>query len=239
MSARRRIGAFFDLDGTLLAPDSLEWRFVRYLVARDSITASHAAGWLGHLAKQIARDPRAAVFGNKWYLAGIPESIVEEWEGTISRGTLPLFDEGVDRVHWHLERRHRVVLVTGTLAPLARAVARHLPCGVEVRATELETMGGHFTGRLRGVHMRGKEKARAVSEEAAAFDIDLEESFAYGNAASDLEMLEAVGRATATNPSWWLRRLAFKRGWAVYRWNLSRSTKAGARANGLAIREAR
>jgi HAD superfamily hydrolase (TIGR01490 family) len=236
-----KIGAFFDLDGTLLAPPSLEWRFICYLRARKAFRTSAAARWLGELAKRILvlGDPHAAIFGNKQYLAGIPESLVEEWEGTISREILPLFDKGIDRVRWHLERRHRVVLVTGTLAPLARAVARHFPCGVEARATELETRGGRFTGRLCGAHMSAKEKARAVREEAAAFGINLEESFAYGNTASDFEMLEAVRRASAVNPSWWLRHLALKRGWAVDRWNLSRTMEAGARSNRLAIREAR
>jgi|SRR5580700_3393094 putative phosphoserine phosphatase/1-acylglycerol-3-phosphate O-acyltransferase len=241
MTAPKKIGAFFDLDGTLLAPPSLEWRFIRYLVARNLIGAADGARWLGELAKWILvpGDLRGAIFGNKQYLAGLPETIVDEWEGTISPESLSLFEEGIDRVHWHLERRYRVVLVTGTLAPLARAVARHLPCQVEVRATELETSDGRFTGWLCGAHMSANEKARAVREEAAASGIDLSESFAYGNAASDREMLEAVGRAAAVNPSWRLRRLALKRGWATHCWNLQLEVKAGVRANGLAIRAAR
>jgi HAD superfamily hydrolase (TIGR01490 family) len=239
MSVAKKIGAFFDLDGTLLAPPSLEWRFIRYLVARNAVGSPEAARWLGQLAKQLVGDPRAAIFGNKQYLAGLPESIVEEWGATISRESLLLFDEGIDRVLWHLERRDRVVLVTGTLAPLARAVARDLPCGVEVRGTELETGGGRFTGRLCGLHVGAKEKARAVREEAAAFGIDLEESFAYGNTSSDLEMLEAAGRSAVVNPTRRLRRLALKRNWVVYHWNLPRTVEAGARANAIAIREAR
>ena len=239
MMVPKKIGAFFDLDGTLLAPPSLEWRFIRYLLTRDAIRFVHGARWLGELAKRIVGEPRAAVFENKQYLAGIPENIVEEWEAKISRETLPLFEEGIDRVHWHLEHRHRVVLVTGTLAPLARAVARHLPCGVEVRATELATSDGRFTGRRCGAHMSANEKARAVREEAAASGIDLSESFAYGNAASDREMLGAVGRTAVVNPSRRLRRLALKRGWAIHCWNLQPGVKARARASGLSIRAAR
>ena len=37
MNATQKIGAFFDLDGTLLAPPSLEWRFIGYLMERDEI----------------------------------------------------------------------------------------------------------------------------------------------------------------------------------------------------------
>lgn len=241
MTAPKKIGAFFDLDGTLLLPPSLEWRFIRYLLARNAIRSAQCARWLGELARRILvpGDHRGTIFGNKQYLAGIPENIVEEWGATISPESLLLFEEGIDRVHWHLERRHRVVLVTGTLAPLARAVARHLPCGVEVRATELETTSRHFTGRLRGFHTSSEEKARVVREEAAAYGIDLSESFAYGNAAFDREMLEAVGQAAVVNPSWRLRRLALKQGWAIHCWNLHPGVKAGARANGLAIRAAR
>jgi hypothetical protein len=45
MNAARKIGAFFDLDGTLLAAPSLEWRFIGYLLERDEITTVNVARW--------------------------------------------------------------------------------------------------------------------------------------------------------------------------------------------------
>jgi HAD superfamily hydrolase (TIGR01490 family) len=159
------------------------------------------------------------VLANKSYLAGIHESVVEEWGNTIVLGSLPLFTKGIDGMRWHLERGHRVVLVTGTLAPLARAMAHHFPNGLEVRATELATKDGRSTGRLLGAHLSFDEKARVVREEAAAFDISLAHSFAYGNEMSDVAMLKTVGHPVAVNPSSRLKHEAQKRGWAVHSWS--------------------
>jgi HAD superfamily hydrolase (TIGR01490 family) len=218
VSDSEKIGAFFDLDGTLLAPRSLEWNFITFLLARDEIRTANVTRWLAHSAKNILRDPREATLGNKHYLAGIPETIVADWEHAFSSTTPPLFIEGTNRMKWHLERRHRVFLVTGTLAPLARAIVRHMPCGVEVCATELEIRDGRFTGRLAGAHLGYEEKARVLQEAAAAYGIAPARSYAYGNQMSDLRMLETVGNPAAVNPSWRLERAARKRGWNISRW---------------------
>ena len=239
MNAARKIGAFFDLDGTLLAAPSLEWRFIGYLLERDEITTLNVARWGLQSAMNFPGSGRRAILANKCYLAGIPESLIEEWEKTIVRGSLPLLVGGIDRVHWHLEREHRLVLVTGTLAPLARAIARHLPLGLEVRATELEITNGRFTGRISGQHLSFEEKARAIREEAAKFDLDLSQSFAYGNEMSDAGMLKAAGHPAAANASWRLKREARKRGWTAYEWADSRDTGRRPRNAALAPKEAR
>ena len=219
MNAPQKAGAFFDLDGTLLAPPSLEWRFIGYLLERDEIRTVSVARWIAQSARAFLGKGHRAVLANKYYLRGIQESVVGEWEKTIAPGSLPLLIEGINRMRWHLESGHRVVLVTGTLAPLARAMACHLPYGVEVRATELEIKDGQFTGRISGVHLSFEEKARVMRREAARSDLDLSKSFAYGNEMSDAAMLESVGHPAAVNASWRLDRKARGRGWTVLRWS--------------------
>ena len=94
MNSPGKIGAFFDLDGTLLAPPSLEWRFIGYLLERDEITTKNVARWVVQSAKAVLNGGRRAVLANKNYLAGIHESVVEEWANTIAHGSLPLFVGG-------------------------------------------------------------------------------------------------------------------------------------------------
>jgi putative phosphoserine phosphatase/1-acylglycerol-3-phosphate O-acyltransferase len=239
MSAARKIGAFFDLDGTLLAPPSLEWRFIGYLMERDEIRTVNVARWIARSAGTFLSNGHRSVLANKYYLAGIQESVVGEWKKTIAPGSLPLLIEGINRMRWHLESGHRVVLVTGTLAPLARAMARQLPYGVEVRATELETKDGQFTGRLSGAHVSFEEKERVIRREAAISDLDLSNSFAYGNEMSDAGMLAAVGHPAAVNASWGLDRKARRRGWTVLRWSGSHEEKERQVDATLAPREVR
>src|SRR5215469_2081967 len=138
MSAPERIGAFFDFDGTLMESPSLERRFFAYLYRRGEIQRENFERWAAQAARAFLRKPRAAFLGNKFYLAGIHDSFVEEWAGIIAKDSLPLLPDGAAQIRWHLERGHRVVLVTGTLAPLLRAIASHLPAGVVIHATEVE-----------------------------------------------------------------------------------------------------
>jgi HAD superfamily hydrolase (TIGR01490 family) len=221
-SPQQNIAAFFDLDGTLLPPPSLEWRFIGYLLERDEISSLHVARWLAHFAKNILRDAHRAIAGNKFYLAGLNPSLVSDWEISLTtpssaEDSLPLFGQGLERIAWHHARNHRIFLVTGTLAPLAEIIARRIaaqiPGPIEVQATELETTSGvpqgatQWTGRLTAEHMSNKAKARALKTLAATHHLDLAQSYAYGDSASDLPMLESVAHPFIVNPSGRLARI--------------------------------
>ncbi|MGA3295074.1 MAG: HAD-IB family hydrolase [Candidatus Acidiferrales bacterium] len=229
MNAPEKIGAFFDIDGTLLPPPSLEWRFLAWLIARDELGGRDVTRWLAQLAKTLWHDPRGATLGNKKHLAGLRESLAADWGDSRTPDSLPLFERGAERVAWHLGQGHRVFLVSGTLAPLARIIARRISGRVEVRATELELSDARWTGRLAGEHLRGEAKARAVRALASRYDLELGESYAYGNCLADLPMLECVGRPAAVNPSVGFERIACSEGnadarrtpsfgWQVHNW---------------------
>jgi HAD superfamily hydrolase (TIGR01490 family) len=217
MSASK-IGAFFDLDGTLLPKPSLEWRFLGHLLARNKITSAAVLRWLGNWAKTVLRNLHAAVDGNKSYLAGLRESLARDWANSLKPGSPQMFSEGLARIAWHITQQHQVFFVSGTLGFLARAIARSLPGHIEVIATELEVRGGYWTGRLAGEHMSGNAKSRAVRTLAQQRGLRLELSYAYGDQITDLPMLEAVGHPFAVNPAERLRRIARKRGWPVCDW---------------------
>jgi HAD superfamily hydrolase (TIGR01490 family) len=238
-SAPERIGAFFDLDGTLLPPPSLEWRFVAYLLAREEMGGAEIGRWLAHSAKSVLRDPRGATSGNKMYLAGLRESLAVDWHDSLAPGAPRFFPAGIERMVWHLAQGHRVFLVSGTLEPLARAVARHLPGYVEVCATPLETRAGRWTGRIAGAHMSGEAKGRAVRSMAARFGLALWESYAYGNSVTDLPMLDAVGRRVAVNPRGRLRRIARREGWESCVWTEPSAAMPAASTSDLSSEEAR
>ena len=237
MSVSEKIGAFFDLDGTLVAPPSLEWRFIGFLLARDELRTIDIARWLGYFSKKIFPDPRAATVGNKRYLAGLRESLAAEWEKSLDERVLPFYPEANGRMTWHWSQGHRVFLVTGTLDFLAWAVAQRLPGPVAVCATQLEVDGGRWTGRLASEHMSGDAKARAVRNLASRLGLSLWDSYAYGNSINDLPMLDSVGHRTAVNPPARLARIARSEGWPAHDWRESASRTR--QPQQLAAREAR
>jgi HAD superfamily hydrolase (TIGR01490 family) len=234
-------GAFFDLDGTLLPAPSLEWRFVGYLLERDELSSEHAGRWLARFAGTFWRGLAGATQGNKHYLCGISQALVNDWERSLAPGFLravwlPFFERALERIVWHGAQGHRVFFVSGTLAPLARLAARSLSTVVSadigVCATELEVAPRSpqvWSGRIVGEHMSGSAKLRAVKMLAARYGLDLARSYAYGDSSGDLPMLEGVGNAVAVNPTRSLARVARKRAWATCVW----TETFGESANGL------
>lgn len=253
MSSRQTIAAFFDLDGTLLPAPSVECRFVRYLLSRRRLGASNIARWLLHGASSFLHGPRQAVEQNKFYLAWLPISLAGDWGDSIAfdcsnlKPGFEIFREGLNRIAWHQSRDHRVFLVSGTLAPLARVVAAVLPGRVEAAATELKILdkahsadqplangaddavrvfpvnqtSAVWTGELAGTHMVGKAKLRALRALATQYHLDLGSSYAYGDSIADCAMLESVGHPEVVNPSRSMAFVARKRGWPVSRWALA------------------
>jgi len=142
--------------------------------------------------------------------------------------------EGVDQVAWHAQQGHAIVLVSGTLAPLAQEMAlalvvrlavRGIAASVAVCATRLEENDGQWTGRIVGDAMFGEAKERAVRRLAGEKGFELAQCYAYGDCISDRWMLEAVGRPAAVNPSRRLETLARRKRWPVLTWAEGKKTK--------------
>jgi phosphoserine phosphatase len=73
---------------------------------------------------------------------------------------------------------------------------------------------GRYTGRM-AFYAYGPGKADAIRALAERNGIDLAESSAYSDSATDLPMLEAVGHPVAVNADRPLARIARERDWEV------------------------
>ena len=92
---------------------------------------------------------------------------------------------------------------------------------------------GRFNGKLSGPFMYGEGKVEAMRLFAAEHEVDLAESWAYSDSASDLPMLRAVGNAVCVNPDPELTAVAQAEGWRVMRFErLGRRLAVGAAAAG-------
>jgi HAD superfamily hydrolase (TIGR01490 family) len=223
------VAAFFDLDGTLVARPSLERRFFGMLRYRGAIPVRNYLFWLWEEVRLCPRGISASLRANKMYLRGLAAHLREMGKPTSAPG---FFDDGISRVAWHARQGHAIVLVSGTLQPLAEVVARVLEAELAARAlflrvrvcaTRLEETKGRWTGRMLGDAMRGEVKARAVMAAAIEMRLDLAGCYAYGDNADDQWMLAAVGRPVAVNPGEELACLARMRGWPVLYWEKEES----------------
>ena len=217
------IAAFFDLDGTLVAPPSLERRFFGMLRYRRAIPAKNYLLWLRDAVRLAPRGIGRMLQTNKRYLRGIA---VNPW--SIGLNPAPrFFAEGLERIAWHAEKGHRIVLLSGTLEPMAQAAAQAIESGlassgiisgIRTCATCLEVADGRWTGKILREAMIGEAKGRAVKEIALEMNLDLAHSYAYGDSADDRWLLAAVGRPFAVNPTVELGRLARVLGWPSLSW---------------------
>jgi HAD superfamily phosphoserine phosphatase-like hydrolase len=258
---RGGVAAFFDLDGTLLAPPSLERRFFRTLWYRREIRAKNCFLWLKEAFRLMPRGLSATLQGNKMYLRGLQifdergegDGNVSSWhkDGHLAEGQasapprrtprLPVptfFPRAIETAAWHAKQGHEVVIISGTLQPLAQMIARALETKVAARgitivirviATRLEEMDGRWTGRILGEAMFGEAKARAARGLAADMRLDLGRCYAYGDGLHDRWLMEVVGWPTAVNPSKELAGIARTRGWPVLNWEREESLTRGRR----------
>jgi HAD superfamily hydrolase (TIGR01490 family) len=227
--------AFFDIDGTLLAKPSLERRFVWELQRRGRIPARNYFAWLAETIRLCLRSPRhllAAVQTNKSYLRGVRAEIPfasDTDRGREARnGWLPeFFPAAIQRVWWHALRGDAIVLVSGTLAPLAQIVQfalqrellwRGVECTIFSIATQMEIADGCWTGGVEGAAILGEEKAFAMKKFACAQNISLARCSAYGDSSLDRWMLGAVCHAFAVNPTRRLQRIARSSDWPILHW---------------------
>ena len=226
---RGRIAAVFDIDGTLLPPPSLELRLVAHLALHGEMRFGAVGKWLRSLVPQILRMWRGGtelsarprmLDENKTYLKGVRINAVERW---IARefAELEFFSRALEIVDWHRRRGHAIVLISGTLAPLARAVGRLLASGEEIHicATDLECERERWTGRVDGDAICGPAKESALTRLAAERHFDLSRSYAYANSLKDRWLLGAVGHAIAVNAGSRLAQHARRRGWPLADWN--------------------
>jgi HAD superfamily hydrolase (TIGR01490 family) len=234
------VAAFFDLDGTLVPRPSLEKRLFSMLRYQHLIGLRNYFWWAVEAVRLAPRGINQILHANKMYLQGvrggtdIPVRLFLPSESKKHaelrrqvRLPVPLYCQAIERVAWHAERRHLIVIVSGTFKLLAEKTARTLehelrarglPHKIRVCATRLEEQDGRWTGRILGEAMYGEAKARAIARIAAEADLDLLRSFAYGDSSCDRWMLEAVGKPAAVNPSNDLARIAHRNDWSVLRW---------------------
>ena len=222
--------AFFDVDGTLLPLPSLELRFFWNLLRRGKIPVANCFLWGATIFRRHAKEVLQAAQSNKTYLRGVHcDDVIGDLTTGLERWMPEFYPQAIQRVWLHALRGDSIVLVTGTLAPLARIVKlalerellwRGVEIEIQVIATELSASAGCWTGSVLGAPMCGDAKAIAVKEFARNRAVLPARCSVYGDHLLDRPMFEALGRAFVVNPSSGLLRLARRKGWQVLRWGI-------------------
>ncbi|MET8141384.1 HAD-IB family hydrolase [Sphaerisporangium sp. NPDC005288] len=207
--------AFFDVDETLLTAKSMV-EFLRYWLGRDDARFRAVVAELGAVAE---REGRAAA--NRAYyrlFAGVSSAALTEagrrWYARHRREPDAFVGSTAAALAGHRAAGDRVVLVSGScravLDPLLTDVG-----GDDVLCTELVVGGdGRLTGEV-ARSMIGPAKSDAATELLLRLGASPADCFAYGDHASDLDLLTAVGSPRVVGGDPVLASWAEKHGWPV------------------------
>jgi phosphatidylglycerophosphatase C len=101
-------------------------------------------------------------------------------------------DDVAQRLRWHQEQGHVVVLVSASLQPYLEVLGDLLEVDA-VLCTQLQIQDGMYTGELLGNNCRGEEKVVRLHDWCLTANIPLESvKYAYGDSSGDRQMLASV-----------------------------------------------
>jgi HAD superfamily hydrolase (TIGR01490 family) len=225
--------AFFDLDRTLMAGSSgLHWARAAQrsgLLARRQLWADGWANLMFRLygstdeATERVRDRVGA------WLEGRRVAELDRLAPLVLAGVLPrLYPQMLDVAYRHQDAGVPVFICTAATQGTADMLAHVL--GFDGAAgSRLEAREGVYTGRFEGPFCYREGKPVRMRELADARGLDLADSWAYSDSASDLPMLRAVGHPVAVNPDRELSLVARAHGWEIMRFEtLGRRLKVAA-----------
>jgi putative phosphoserine phosphatase/1-acylglycerol-3-phosphate O-acyltransferase len=220
-----KVGAFFDLDQTLLAGFSATAFFRERLLSGRMSPRELGESLLGALSFSLGRTGFSGfVAATTAAYRGLAESVMEEIGEEVFEKHLAteIYPESRALVRAHQEKGHTVAIVSSATRYQAEPLARELGID-EVLCTRLEVENGVFTGRVVHPTCYGEGKAHAALELAARRGVDLGESYFYTDSHEDLPLLNIVGRPRPLNPNGRLAQIAKERQWPVRRFR-SRGT---------------
>ncbi len=218
-SSQSPIGAFFDVDNTLIPGQSIEIRFVRYLWKVGLLSNRVLLDSARYMLSNMFAFSRSPLRERKVYLTDKRPAGVEPLAKWFVRSEIcpRLSFKATAALAQHQQAGHRVALVSGTPEFLIKPLAHFL--GVShVLAAQLETHDDGYTCRVLMPYPYGEGKRHLLRIFAGTHGVDLAQSYAYGDSPGDIQVLESVGHPLVVNPIRGMTRIARRHRWPIATW---------------------
>jgi len=181
--------ALFDFDGTITKKDSfLDFvaftegypKMLKGVLVHLIPVLGYKLGWIsGHQIKEKLLT---------YFYKGRPEGVLAElgvqYANTVLNAIIR--PKAIDRIRWHKDQGHEVVVVTASISQWIKPWCDHL--SIKHITTEIDVVNNLITGKLSGENCIGPEKVVRIQNE---YDLNaLEYIYAYGNSKGDKELLD-------------------------------------------------
>lgn len=203
----KNIGAFFDIDGTLFR-NSLMIQHFKRLIKYEVIDPSI---WYNKV-KNVYEEWEKRYGDFEHYLETLAEVYIEELKGVnksyiefIASQVINVSGDMVykysrNQIEWHKKQGHKVFFISGSPDFLVSKMAEKYGATEYRGTTYLVDKDNNFTGEI--VKMwDSQNKEKVLDEFVGIYDVDLRNSYAYGDTTGDLSMLRMVGNPIAINPN--------------------------------------
>ncbi len=212
--------AVFDLDGTIVKGTS-GIRFARFLIRRNiikirmnnlipSLIAVYDFIRKNLINSYIEIDK---VWGNS--IKGLREEVLNEQARQYARLEHRYMRESMlEKIKYHKENNHVLILFSATPHELVHFIGEELGFDI-IRGMRVKTEKGVYTGEVKKPYMIGEGRLQVLKKIAKKNNIDIAESYAYGNCVSDEPVLEASGHPVAVHPNYFLKKTAERKGWKI------------------------
>ncbi len=182
------IVAFFDFDGTITTKDS----FLEFIVFTKGRT---------NLLKGILANLPSVLGYKLGFVSGhsVKEKLITHFykgqsidtfskngkQYALKKMNTIIRHKAVERIKWHQEQGHEVVVVSASLKQWIEPWCETL--NIKCITTEMEVVNKSITGKLKGKNCIGAEKVNQIKK--AYSDVTLKYTYAYGNSKGDKELL--------------------------------------------------
>lgn len=201
------IGAFFDIDGTFMRESIMLKHFNRLIkygiIDQESYINNIKAKYEAYEKRYGDFDDFISEMGilYKEKLVGIHKALIlETAKQVINEDSEMVYAFTRDRLNYHKEQGHKVFFVSGSPEYLVQMLADIYGI-TEARGTKyIFDEDGKFTGDIYQL-WDSESKQKEIDSLVKKYDIDINESYAYGDTNGDYTMLKTMKHATAINPS--------------------------------------
>ena len=203
----KNTAAFFDIDGTIYR-DCLLIEHFKMLLKYEYI---NMMSWESKVKEKFLKwENRTGDYDDyldelvRTYMEALKNFNKDEMD-FVAKRVMELKGDKVyrytrDRLKYHKEQGHKVIIISGSPDFLVAKLAEKYGADDYRASIYKVNENGVFTGEVEPMWDE-KSKKEAIKNFCRKYDIDLENSFAYGDTTGDLTMFKAVEHAIAINPA--------------------------------------
>ena len=203
----KQIAAFFDIDGTIYREGLIKDVFkkmINYEMIEESkwykevrpafISWDKREGTYDtYLLKMVDAHTEAVQGMNPIHMEYVSKRVIEQKGDRI-------YTFSRDKIKWHKEEKHKVIAISGSPIELVKEMSEKYNMD-DYRGTIYKVdEDGNYSGEIIPM-WDAVSKKEALEELIEEYNVDIENSYAYGDTSGDFSMLKMVGNPFAINPT--------------------------------------